>query len=90
MQITTMHTLTFTMKTAGTEAHNTAMSIIKLGADQMGVATHTSAMPLPAGEDSSVRNTTVEVTSEHRERLENFWDYAFRALSFIGVEAVSP
>lgn len=90
MQITTMHTLTFTMRASGNNAHSTALSIIQLGAEQLAVKANVMAMPLPPEEDSISRRTTVEITSENHERLENYWEYVSRSLSFIGVEAVSP
>lgn len=90
MQITTMHTLTFTATAQGNEPHNTAMSIIKLGAESLGLTTHTSGLPMEATATPERRATSVQVTSESMDKLENYWANVSLALALIGVEAVSP
>lgn len=90
MQITTMHKLTFTTTAIGNEQHNTAMSVIKLGAESLGLDTHVSGLPLDASATPERRTTSVQVTSENMDKLENYWANVSMALALIGVEAVSP
>ena len=95
MQITTMHTLSFTFR-APNGKHKLAEEIIKAGV--VGASNeivmislvNTSTMPLPAGEDTAIRTTKMQVQSEDLDLLTLFWHRAQDALGLIGVEAVSP
>lgn len=90
MQITTMHTLAFTFIATGNEQYSAATTIIKRGAETMGVEAKVLAMPLADGTDVATRTSSVEVTALDRDKLENYWMQAQAALAFIGVEATSP
>lgn len=90
MQITTMHTLAFTFQATGNEQHSAAVTIIKRGADTMGVEAKVLALPLVEGTVVDTRTSAVEVTALDRDKLENYWLQAQASLAFIGVEATSP
>lgn len=90
MQITTVHTLTFTMKAAGNEQHNAAIAIVKGGATTVGVTINIAAMPLLDTDDNITRSTAVQAQSSDEGKCEIYWVEVQRALAFIGVETSSP
>lgn len=90
MHITTVHTLTFTMTTSGTEQSTAAAAIIKGGTTSLGLVAEMRAAPMPDGADPSIRTTSVQVMSDDHDKCVQFWDELARALAFIGVEATSP
>lgn len=90
MQISTIHTLSFTLRCVGNDQHNAAMAIIKGGAASLGVEHTVMSMPLPDGEDAANRNSAVQIQSENRDRCETYWLEVERALGFIGVDVTSP
>lgn len=90
MHITAVYTLLFSMRCTGTEQHNTAIGIIKNGATSLDVTANISALPMPEGEDTMVRNSKVTVNANSNDTCELYWNEVSRALAFIGVEVVSP
>ena len=90
MQITTVHTLAFTIKCAGNGQQLAATTIIKGGAENMGLAVNVSSLPLAEGEDNIVRNSSITAWSDNRDTCEHYWEEVQRALALIGVEATSP
>lgn len=89
MHITTVHTLAFSMRTAGNEQHNAAMAIVKGGASTMGLSLNTTNQPMPEG-DNVARGTSIQAMSEDKEKCEHYWNEVQRALALIGVDVTSP
>jgi hypothetical protein len=81
MQITTVHTLAFSITCDGNDQHNAALSIIKCGAQSLGLTM--TERSLPMAETSPVTAPTFEI-------CEHYWMEVMRSLAFIGVEATSP
>lgn len=90
MQITTIHTLAFTVKDATIEQHNAAVALVKGGAETMGLSVTISNLPLHEGEDHGKRHSMVKASSDDYETCEKYWAEVSRALTLIGVEATSP
>lgn len=90
MQITTVHTLSFSIKCSGNEQQAAAHAIIKGGAQTIGLTVNVSAMPLPAGEDSLIRTSLIQAQCDNHDKCEMYWVEVQRALALIGVEATSP
>ena len=90
MQIATVHTLSFSIKTDGNDQWQAAQAIIKIGAATLGLSITVSSAPLPENEASTVRSSNVKAVSEDHDRCELYWGEVMRALALIGVEATSP
>ena len=90
MNITTMHTLTFTFR-ASNGKHQLAEDIITTSAKTVGVTCNEiKSLPLPNTEDAANRNSQVSVCCDRDDKLELYWTQLQQALGLIGVEATSP
>jgi len=90
MQITTVHTLAFSLTGLSPEQQTAATAIIKIGAATMGLTVIISNLPLLEGEDHGARNSKVSASAATWEVCEAYWAEVSRALALIGVEATSP
>lgn len=90
MHITTVHTLTFSIKCSGNEQQTAALAIIKGGAANMGLTVLISGLTLAEGADPIMRSSLIEAKTEDRDQCEYYWGEVMRALTLIGVEATSP
>lgn len=90
MQITTVHTLAFTVRCANKEQQLAAMAIIKLGAASMDVTVKVNSLPLADGEDTASTTHSIQAMASEHSRVEHYWNEIVAALALIGVEATSP
>lgn len=90
MHITTVHTLTFTIRCVNNEQQTAAMAIIKTGASNMGLTVNVMNMPMPDGADPGNRNSSIQAMSDDRDECERYWDEVQRALALVGVDVTSP
>lgn len=89
MKITTLHTLTFVVKTTGDDCHKAAMTIITRGAAGFGLNASLASMPLAEGADPGIRHTEVKISGDNERDLETYGLRATEALEFIGAEPQS-
>lgn len=95
MQITTLHTLTFSMRAANGK-YALAESIITAAVETMStetskvMVTEIKALPLTPEDDAGSRGSQVSVSCTDADKLELFWTNLSDALALIGVDATSP
>lgn len=90
MHITTVHTLSFTVRCIGSEQQTAAMTIIKTGGVNMGLTVNVASLPMPDGEDPSNRQSSIQAMSDQHDKCAHYWDEVQRALTLIGVDVTSP
>lgn len=90
MQITTVHTLSFSIKGLTPEQQAAAAAIIKTGAATMGLTVVISNLPLLEEDDHGNRNSVVKASASDFEVCSNYWVEVSRALTLIGVDSTSP
>lgn len=90
MQITTVHTLAFSIKCEGNDQQLAAMAIIKSGAASMGLGFEVNSAQLPQGESARIRHSSVKAWADDLDKCEHYWHEVSRALSLVGVDPTSP
>lgn len=90
MDITTVHTLRFSMRCPNQETHRAAVAIINGGSKSLVVGVIISNLPLPDGTDAATVGSSVSISSADRDKCVSYWEEVQRALSFIGVDVTSP
>ena len=90
MQITTVHTLAFSIMCDGNDQHSAALSIIKCGAQSLGLTVVERSLPMAETSPVTTRHTSFNVAAPTFETCEHYWMEVMRSLAFIGVEATSP
>lgn len=90
MDITTTHTLRFSMRCPNQSINAAAQAILAGGANSMCMHLRVSALPLPDGTDTATIGSNIAVESHDHDKCTQYWDEVQRALAFIGVDVTSP
>lgn len=88
--ITTVHTLSFSIKCNGNDQQVAALAIIKTGAVNLDLTVQINNLPLLEGGDTILRQSTILAMCNNFKLCEHYWTEVKRALDLIGVEITSP